>query len=179
MFSKIGVSWLRWSHVLKVWSDVLQKWKLKKTSSKHLGFIFDSTFSFNKQVSTIAKTSFFFFFWAFAQVKLLFLFPDYEKVVQVLTLVWLVVSVLSCATCLMCYSSIGQLCAPLWLPVCFRIQFQILLFVLRSLALSYLSGLLIWHSPRSWRGGQVSRCSWGRYKKNRGDQVFTLAAASL
>ena len=71
-----------------------------------------------------------------------------------------------------------------WLPVCHRINFKILLLVLKSIngsAPSYLSDLLTAHQPtRALRSANVGLLIVPRSRlKTRGDRAFSIAAPRL
>ncbi len=71
-----------------------------------------------------------------------------------------------------------------WLPVCYRINFKVLLLVFKSLnglTPSYLSDLLIDHQPtRALRSANLRLLVVPRTRlKSRGDRAFAVAAPSL
>ncbi len=167
---------------------------------KNLGILFDNTLKFDKQ--KVVKSGFF-HLRLVAKVKPFLSFKDCEKVIHAFVFSrldycnYLYVGV--CQTTLNRLQLLQNAAARLltgthkwdhispilsslgWLPVQYRIDFKLLVFVYKSLnglAPSYLSELLLIHKPaRSLRSSDHSILIAQRTKyKRRGDRAFAVAA---
>lgn len=140
---------------------------------KNLGVFFDSSLTFDKQISSVVKTSFFFPFQSLSQVKQFLSFKDFEKVVHAFLStrldychsLYMDINQFSLAHLQMVQNAAARLLTGVrnqehiitpvlislhWLPVCFRIDFKVLLLVfkcLNGLAPGYLSDLLSIYNP--------------------------------
>lgn len=174
-------------------------------SVKNLGVIIDSSFKLEKQISSVVKTSFF-QLRLLGKVKLYLPQSQLEKVVHALitnrldycnslyygldqSSIHRLQLVQNAAARLLTgkkrFDHITPVLSSLhWLPVAFRIQFKILLFVFKSLnglAPSYLADLLTIHTPaRALRSidQQLLDCPRSRLR-TRGDRAFSVAGPKL
>ncbi len=173
--------------------------------TRNLGVIFDSTFKFEKQISSVVKASFF-QLRLLAKVKPFLPRKEFESVIhafitsrldycnslyvgldqsslQRLQLVQNAAARLLTGT--KKYEHITPVLASLhWLPVRFRIEFKILLIVfkiLHGLAPAYLSELLHVHTPvRALRSSNQVLLDVPRARlKNKGDRAFSVVAPKL
>ncbi len=173
--------------------------------TRNLGVIFDSTFKFEKQISSVVKASFF-ELRLLAKVKPYLPRKEFESVIhafitsrldycnslyvgldqsslQRLQLVQNAAARLLTGT--KKYEHITPVLASLhWLPVRFRIEFKILLIVfkiLHGLAPAYLSELLHVHTPvRALRSSNQVLLDVPRARlKNKGDRAFSVVAPKL
>ncbi len=169
---------------------------------KNLGVFFDSSLKFDKQISSVVKTSFF-HLRVLAKVKPFFSFKDFEKVIHAFVStrldycnsIYMGINQSSLARLQMVQNAAARLLTGVrkrehitpvlislhWLPVHFRIDFKVLLLVfkcLNGLAPEYLSDLLSIHNPvRSLRSSNQRQLNvpWARLKL-RGDRAFSIAA---
>ncbi len=173
--------------------------------TRNLGVIFDSTFKFEKQISSVVKASFF-QLRLLAKVKPYLPRKEFESVIhafitsrldycnslyvgldqsslQRLQLVQNAAARLLTGT--KKYEHITPVLASLhWLPVRFRIEFKLLLIVfkiLHGLAPAYLSELLHVHTPvRALRSSNQVLLDVPRARlKNKGDRAFSVVAPKL
>ncbi len=174
-------------------------------TAKNLGVTFDSDFRFNKQIDTVVKTSLF-QLRLLAKVKQFLNRPDLEKAIHAFissrldycNVLYVGISqasinclqlVQNAAACLLTNTPRREHITPVlyslhWLPVHFRIDFKILMFVfkaLNGLAPPYLSDLLTPQvrnrTLRSSNQGllEVPRSNY----KHWGDRAFSVAAPKL
>lgn len=178
---------------------------LVKPCAKDLGVFLDSSFKLDKQVNFVVKSCFF-QLRTIAKIKPILCFKDLERVINSLIFSRL-------DYCNSLYSGINQsslarlqlvqnaaarlltgtrrrdhitpiLASLHWLPVIFRINFKILLFVFKALsgvAPSYIRDLLTPHStPRCLRSADQGLLSVPRSKlKHRGDRAFSVIGPKL
>ncbi|KAK0151915.1 hypothetical protein N1851_006719 [Merluccius polli] len=176
-----------------------------RSSAKNLGVTFDSNFRFNKQVSTVVKNSFF-YLRTLSKVKGYLSRRDLEIVIHALinsrldycnslyvgldqSLLYRLQLVQNAAARLLTgkrkRDHISPVLASLhWLPVSFRIDFKILLFVfkaLNGLAPQYLSELLHIYAPaRALRStNQLLLVVPKTRLSTKGDRAFGAAAPRL
>lgn len=173
--------------------------------TRNLGVIFDSAFKLDKQISSVVKTSFF-QLRLLAKVKPYLLRKDFERVIHAFITSRLdycnslyvgldqsslrrLQLVQNAAARLLTRTKKRDHITPAlatlhWLPVCFRIEFKIVLIVfkiLNGLSPSYLSELLHVHTPiKALRSSnQMLLDVPGSRLKTRGDRAFSVAAPNL
>ena len=178
---------------------------LVKPQVKNLGVIFDSAFKFDKQVNAVVKASFF-QLRTIAKIKSFLSPKDLEKVIHAF-----ISSRLDYCNSLytgISHSSLSRLqlvqnaaarlltgtrkrdhISPIlaslhWLPVRFRVDFKVLLFVFKALsgqAPSYITDLLTSYSTtRPLRSSNLGLLAVPQSKlKSRGDRAFAVAAPRL
>lgn len=177
----------------------------RKHHVKNLGMICDSALKFDKQVNEIAKTSFF-KLRMISRIKPFLSHKNLEKIIhafitsridycnslyygaqnKVLDRLQMVQNAAArLLTGTRKFDHITPVLKALhWLPVTFRIQFKMLLFVFKSLhglAPSYIADLIQEQkSMRSLRSNSQKRLDVPRSKmKSRGDRAFAVAAPKL
>ena len=172
---------------------------------KNLGFIFDTNLNFEKQISTVVRGSFY-HLRNIAKLKSILSFKDLETVIHA----FISSRVDYCNSLYLgiCQSSLSRLqlvqnaaarlltgtkkresITPVlaslhWLPVKYRVEFKVLLFVfkaLHNLAPSYISDLLHLRStPRVLRSSNQLCLDVPRSRlKFKGDRAFSVAAPKL
>lgn len=172
---------------------------------RNLGVILDSELCLTKQINAVVKNSFY-QLRIISKLKLFLTFNDLEKVIHAFITsrldycnsLYLGLPQSSIARLQMVQNAAARLLTrakktdhitPVlaslhWLPVYFRIQFKILLFVFKALngqAPSYLSDHLIpFSSPRSLRSSDRALLVVPRSRlKTKGDRAFSIAAPHL
>ncbi|XP_055493235.1 uncharacterized protein LOC129698247 [Leucoraja erinacea] len=178
---------------------------LLKPHVKNLGVIFDSALKFDKQVNAVVKASFF-QLRKIAKIKQFLQFDALEKIIHTFissrldycNSLYIGISQSSLSRLQLVQNAPARLLTgtrkrdhitPIlaslhWLPVQFRINFKILLYVykaLNGLAPTYIKSLLTHHTTsRSLRSADLGLLNIPRSRhKLRGDRAFAVAAPRL
>ncbi len=176
-----------------------------KPHVKNLGYIIDSHFKMDKQVNSIVRSCFF-HLRQISKIKPFLNFMDTKKIIHALTLsrldycnsLYLGIShsvlsrlqlVQNSAARLLTRTRKWEHITPVlaslhWLPVRYRIDFKVLIFVYQSIhkyAPTYLSDLISIHQPsRMLRSANQIQLKVPRSRlKHRGDRAFQVAGPNL
>ncbi len=188
-------------------NDLIESYGLLSNNSyvKNLGVFFDSEIRFDRQVNSVAKTSFF-LLRKLSKLKYILSYKDLEIVLHAFISTWL-------DYCNALYLGISEslvarlqyvqnaaariltntkkrdhitplLISLLWLPVKYRIQYKVLMFVYKALhnqAPEYIKDMLIpYQSQRHLRCSQYMLLTVPRSRLRRsGDRAFSVAAPAL